>query len=818
MDFAYDDYFIVSMARVFTSRMKDVKIVIPSVKWTKDGENQTLIEKKAEIFVEQWEKYLGGAAFEVPKSIRKKIKEDAKAAKVVMDDVEIRAWLDLEALFGNQDRFKWLKQLHEHGLSVTHCKEDDIRGFLTAYLAESSVTKKVTVSKMISEMRSALRSIGRERHVSSVQSEVRFAGKSYLDPRNPVTESLAEEIIKGFTRAANRKRVGDDHSGDSEGDDDEREDAVSKEPVTTLNDPEATEKMGFPVSVVGAYVAMLHFLAEAVTKYVRWQRKELSDNRQIANLCNLVLMFALCIHEGTRPGDVQRGLAHKHFKVIGHKVIYALTLVFIKPATYAYLCRYERITQYCGGFYKGKKQKAVAERLKKVIPCAYNSLDLLHIYVLCMRVVFAMLPTEVLCKKQHVFRSVNLTSLRSRKCKHIGFSDVTFYSLRYGGAEEDQKAHVPDHWTRMRMGHTSISNVKDEYAANKDKRAMIGEERMELGMDHITTDACNTIPLHFSPVQQGGLVFDTDWLDAAFKTDEHGADEADSSKVKAFRKDFVSTAKLVRTWIEKKKDGTKEGKEKAKEAYDKLMAKHDDIPDDWYNEIPLGLNLSLPDVLCPPSLRSIHDDAVKALKGVFDEVDVPSKVPELYSFPQVFYGDWRVLIGESTQAKVFIAPSTDEQNKKRKRKNGSQGGASKKKVPTPVPESDTNSEEASDLDQPTRFPYDRMEKGSVAVIFCSNPDACAMPVKMDDGTTHHVWIAKVTEHVEDNDGSYKIIGVFMHNATKVITEPLNLRTSDRVFCKTVHDILEVYTYEKHFALNEFNVKGIKAALAKAVHS
>lgn len=759
------------MTRVFSHRGKT--IIVPSVAWTKDNENQAVIDDKAATFHAVWDRLKAGKKIKKPKDTRKK------------------AWRSIKKLVKDRKRMAWFNRMEASGCSITNSTEDDMREFLKEYIAQSKVRKVATVKKISSQIRSALRAIGRERHVSTADPYVKFRGRTYLHTGNPMTESLeaefVEELIDEFENSQQRRS----------------RDAVATAAVV---DPHGRGRLGMPVSVVTFYVLILNFLAEAMTKYERLQRGSLNDYRQVENLFTLVLMYALCMHEGTRPGDVQYVFEHGDIGVIADAYVHALTLVFVQPATYTYLMTNNLLAKLKVGCFKGKDKRIILERVKSVMPCAYNSLDLVHIYVICTRAIASMLGASFFDDKL-VMKNVNISSLRARKCKHLGFTDATHYSGRYAGAEEDEKAQIPEEWTRKRMGHTSISDTKDEYAANRGNRASLNGTPLPLGMDHITTEACTTIPLHFSPIDRGGLVFAARWKDEVFSAAHDGYEEG-------FRVDFEHTADLVKAWLVDDDDDAKKA----------LSAMAEGMDRKWYKTIPLGTHIKLPEALCPRDLRDMYDASVKTLSTYFAKVDEPELIPELYAFPQVYYGDWRKLIGKDTDADVYIEKPTDGDsgtnniNARQRRQKRASKSARSPAVPTPQAASDTQEEEHVEADEPERlFKYDYMEVGSIAAVICRKPDKAAMPIAMnDEGDFRHIWLVKVTKHTEHVDGSYTIKGWFMYNEKpKDIIGSYTKRVRDVITCHSVHDVVGVYDAEDPFLLDENNVNELRIAIMNA---
>jgi hypothetical protein len=758
-------------------------LILPDISWVKDGEKQAIIEDKAVAFHKNW----------------RRIKEARKLKKP--KDINKEAWRDIKKLKKNKDFVKWLKRVEDAGYDITTCTEDDMRAFLTEYIDQSNIKKTKTIKSTITILRSAFRTMGRERHFGTKDSPVVFRGKTYIHTGNPMTESLQKELVNNLIEAVSTKRKRDATDSDE---DEPGGGATGAATAATVIDPEQAERMGFPMSVAAAYVIMIHFLAEAMEMYVRFQKGELHSTAQIVNLFNLVLMYMFCLHEGTRPGDVSRNFKHSEISIIGNEVVYGLTLAILKPQTYRYLIEGNVLTTFKIGCYKGKTQGDVLERVKRVIPTPYNSLDFVHIYVIIMRALISLVPEQVF-KRQRVFKpKLNLTSLRARKCHHTKLNNATFYSLRYGGAEDDEKAHIPEEWTRRRMGHTPISNMKDEYAKNKAARATFDGQDLALGMDHITDDACVTIPLHFTPVDQGGLVFQPQWLDTLF------AGEADEGVRADFIEDFTQCHELVKSWIEG------ESPDESKADLLTRVTNRDINPISWHKQIPFGAHIIIPTALCPEGLRQMYDNAVECLESIFRAVEVPNRVPELYSFPQVFYGDWQVLIGRSSSANTYIhkvdaeddvarsevAPGVAPRAPPKKKRRKQQSAVVDAVEPAPI---------VDDYIEDIEYRYDTIEVGDTVVILCRQPkDKAALRIG-----EKFVWLVTVQKHTEFHDGSYEIKGKFLFNPEKDITLPLTKSVVDRVVCRHVKDVIEVYAAEDEFVLTDDDITKLSDLLGDA---
>lgn len=693
-------------------------------RYTRAGENEVTLENRAVCFDVNWERFMERG-------------EEALAPPERMTDA--RAWEEALRFFQDRKKVDWAMEMHVMGLDLLCCTELEVKTFITDCMLSPegtrSVRRKGTLNNYISEIREMFRMIGRE-HSYGDGVVIRNLGEDLVFTGNPMTtatERAAERVL----------------AGQMEG--------VEQDP----------EKHGPPVSVVVSYVCMVHFLTKLMSLVVGWENGRIKQVARIENLAMLVMIYAFLLHEACRPGDITGHLLHEHLFLPLHAKVYWMTLVFLKPKTLGWLLRKNIFDRLCAGLYKGKDKKFVLYREKAPMPVAFNSLDMMVIYVICMRVIVAVSPGSL--GKMVFKKGLFLQSLRSRQTRGTAFAENTLYSNRYGAARDDKVGKINPDWTRQRMGHSEASNEKDEYASHDDRRG----SGLPLGMD-LYRRATNpgVIKLEMKVVNAEGVVYDTEWMDRVFA--------GDTKKIANMRKDFEKVSGLVSRWIE-------EDDACAMEALLKRAEKHDE---GWYGLVPLGFHTRLPGRMLA-ELKEGYERDVDELAGLFREVEQPKAVPELWSFPQVTYGNWRGLLemdeevpeeeerGEGEDVEVVPGAGGEEGKKKRK----------ERVAPKPV---EKQAEVGEGWDGET---FDALEVDNVVAINTTMAgDRAALPVPGLPG--RYVWLARmVSLEIGRGAKTAKFTGHFYTNRGRDITRPLKARAVAETITIQETSLVEVYQLE-----------------------
>jgi len=628
-------------------------------KYTDAGANMHVIAMKAHIFTVCVRKLKNNREItKPPKSIRKKIAKE--------DEDAITSWEDVKSVFSDTTTSKLVKLMLDNDIEPLKCSEAELRTFVFEKLTTSQ--KIQTSTKLISTLRGLFRKIGRE-HSWEHRQDILWNYENIGNSGNPVTRATQDALVNKTKKRAREEDT----------------------------DPRS-DKHSAPVSAPTGFIVVIHFLAQLFKKLQRFT----NDSRPIVNLANLVMLYGVLLHEACRPGDVTAHMTYSDIYFPLHEPVSILAFVLMSPDTIRFLVTNNILTHYVIRSYKGKQQRALLPRLKAVVPYPHNAIDLPMIMITALKCIFyaktkGSHPDNELSTK--IFKDkLNTTALRARQSNMKNF---TFYSFRYGAAEEDKKYSIDPAWTRKRMGHTPVSNMKDKYAANKNSRVAIDDDELPLGIDVEATPSDNiTIKLEMRTIESSGLVYNTDWLDKAFTTNTTA------------RKDFEDAAKLADAFL----------KDPTTNIMDYFNASHTSI--EQLTDTPMGFHIAFKEGMVPGSLDKLYQDA-KAIIG--DTSETPSYTPELWSFPQILYGNWRGLLNKD----IMPAPRVVKQQKPA--------------APTPTPEPTTHSEpdpeseSESDEEWDDGFILSDIEPGNYVVIYCSTPkDKSSLKI----GDDRYIWLAK----------------------------------------------------------------------------
>jgi hypothetical protein len=703
--------------------------------YTAAGQNKHIIMWKLYSFRATWDEFL-------------EVRDASKVTRPSrLREEDEAAWDDVLELYGSRDKVTWALRMHAAGLDLTTCSEDAVAKFMDDRIfgEDSQVRRAHTVHNYCSEVRDMFRLIGRE-HPCGAGETMMDMTDPLGDSSNPMSTATETALIKKL-----QKKLVEAQAGNADS-------------LPTA----AAEKYGPPISVVIAIAFLLFFLAQLLGDFKRWERGSLRDIRPIANLANLVLLAVFLLHEASRPGDITNHLAHTDLFVPLHAKVYWLTFVFLRPATLAWLLTSNHISHVMCGLYKGKDKKTILHRMKTVIPCAYNSFDLLTIYIICMRCIVSLSPALL---TPLVFKAgLNLFSLRRRLTEGTLFRWIRFYSWRYGAAEEDKNGNIDATWTRRRMGHSDKSDMKDKYADNAELRPLVGEDVLPLGLDTFSRPSNpSVIPLEFN-VTNTGIVYDTTWLAKAFTDAPDG-----------LRADFEKTAALVTRFLENNDQAAKD------ELFESIAADGTK----WYSQIPLGFHYVLPASLGSPALFATIKSSMTTLQGFFVTPQVPRAVPEIWSLPMLLYGNFRGLLGLSrVPLEQPVAPPADTAAAAPSAPGPSKPPASRKRpAPKPTPDSDEewDGEKFADLDV-----------GDIVAIKSNSPtDPTTFKVPNLE-PTQYIWLAKMTKEVNVTQKKTaikrgKFTGRFLFNATRDLTaSSFQIRPKPETITIAESALIEVY--------------------------
>lgn len=595
--------------------------------YTPHGENETLIQMKALAFRDTYQEFLQNN--DISKLVQPK-------------DVDEVAWSEVLDLYKHKDRMRWLKLfIKTYKIDLRFCTEDDVRDVLVKYIfmrngveTGKEITSKKTISDICTNVRMMFRNIGREYNWEHNKKFTLFK-TDLICSGNPMTTGT-ERLLK---------------------------DKLSKKDVVKKG-----EKLAGAVSMPMAYIFLTWLLSRLVNDIRRWESGKITQKERIVNLAYLTLLWAFSMHEGPRYSEIVDYLKYDKLYIPLHKKIYWLSLVFMNKDTLKHVLLHNHIPYYVMSLYKSKKMRVDRPRMKAVIPAAYNSIDLLTIFVFCMRCIMTIDFEGQMYTSLQVFKKKNYSDLRKERVKSIRIRNMTFYSCRYGAAVDDIKARteVKESWTRYRMGHTPTSQMKDKYGSNKDRVIINEDEIAKMGLDVFDGASYENnkgITLEFLPMDVHGCSYDNSWIDTVFR---------DCENSNAMREDFELTSQYVSNFIEAT-DFVE------KEAYKNIIAKKFEYKCgdfSWMSEFPMGFYINFPNELVTPGMKKLFDESLDTLCcstssiRIF-EVDPPIISPELWSFPQVIYGNWRCLIKSSEtgfqKPPLVRIPNTHIQSRKRPR-------------------------------------------------------------------------------------------------------------------------------------------------------
>lgn len=723
--------------------------------YTRAGENETIIQQKAFAFKETWESYKNN----------KNINALVRPATITED----LAWQSVIDIYKNSDKISWAMKIEASGFDLLFCKEDDVRQTLFSLLfsESSTITKKSYINRICSMLRTFWTAIGRENSYGSGKQYLNL-GVPLLHSGNPMTTATEDYLVKELVDQGGRYD---------------------------------SEKHGAPVSIVLAYIIIMHFLSTLLTTVHKWADKSVKQVERIVNLAMLIMLYAFLLHDAGRPIESVLHLHHENLYFPLHEKVYWLTLALVKPETLEYLLSKNLLSYYVIGSWKGKLAQHRVHRLKAAIPTPYNSIDLFTIFVICMRCVIAVDPTQL---KSTIFKSQNYTSLRSRRSKHLNIKDMTFYSFRYAAAEEDVNYKIKEAWTRIRMGHEPNSNTKNRYAS-KNERVNLQDTQIPLGVDVVNQPTNpKLIQLEMVTIDETGCTYQSDWL-------KH-LDDAPLS----IRQDFLATHERVKNFIDDPSNSPV-----TTNTTDPVF----DI--EGFKKIPLGFNLAFNPKMVTKEMTSLFTTAKDTLTTYFKTPEAPNIIPELWSFPQIQYGNWRHLLSIPYQT-FPVAPSNIIQ----KDKPGPSGVTN-----TPTNISDNASNDSAPEDQPgpsnvNTIPQNRSEDGSededydgeldlskiepgnFIVVKCDNPsDGDRLRLLIDPSI--FVWVCKV-HSIRPNKtlpNTYNIEVTYYINREKDITKPLKKKkTTKKVKDKmqiSQWSVMDIYTTEDdNIDIDENNIKDL----------
>lgn len=577
-------------------------VAIKKDHYTKKGENHDVIQMKAFIFKTIW-------------TDLKANKPVVKPAVFTVDTSFKIAWNQIEQyLIKDRDRVLLLKKLEDCGLDLLRCTDIEVRDKLIEMeekLIEDNREKDViygikykSIKNKCSRIRSAFKVIGRE-HSWGEGTEFMYLTQPLINSGNPMTLSSQQHMESAAKQR--RKKV---------------ETSVKRMRPDGVRTKDALDsREGFPANVSVAYFALMQSLLQTI----KWcLSKTVNDIQRIENMASLCLILSFVLHEGSRPKEIFGCCMHDRLyfpislKATNCNKVYWLTLVFCKIDTLIYILENNVMKRYVMELWKGKHAKIHLNRSKSVIPFPYNSMDLLTIYIIVLRVLYHRQPdllSYMVIPKTKKSWSQNLKRMLGK----FAIKLFTFYAIRYSAAEEDKRYGIDPDIIRDRMGHSDVSQIYKQYAENLMARASIDDEPIVLGSDVIKNNPDEAVPLEFCKLKGSMKVEDC--------FEERIGD-------KACRDDFCRTAKLVADYLERNDQ----------RAFDILRGRQKFISreqlEDDIRRIPFGFNFDFPSEIVPSALRALLDDVRSELSLYLNTRSQQKTKMMLWSYTQVMYGNW----------------------------------------------------------------------------------------------------------------------------------------------------------------------------------
>jgi hypothetical protein len=473
------------------------------------------------------------------------------------------------------------------GKKIGNCDDEDVKVLINQYVSKRrnrGIIQK-TYKSYVSKMRCMFRIFGRLHSWGDSEKFHQGAVETFMSG-NPVTDGVKKSFL----------------------------DKVEKD--------ERNAKYSMPVSVPVAYYSMMQHFWEALRKFKLSNERGKTRDQHIENLCTLALLKSLIIHEGCRPSENFKNLRHNDCRLLLHEEIPWLVLVFIKPETLAHILQGDHIKHYIIEFWKagkgrGAKGATQRPRIKSAVPCAYNTLDVMWMYVVSLKLMY-MVDATLLNHKVFPKKCSNLFDIHAsnQKDEDVKF---TFYGIRYAAAEEDKALHINKKRTRYRMGHTDESDLYAMYG-NNDKHRITDDCDFEfkLGTDDKDDDKSNIhndLEMNCIP---NALHNKSTWLKDTFG----GNDDMIT--------DFTRTTELVKGFL---KDPTSAA------AAAMLMDRLDRL-DTSFESIPCGTHIQFADGMMSEALETKHTKTIAMMKQHMKPASKDKGKLMLRYYAQTIYNHW----------------------------------------------------------------------------------------------------------------------------------------------------------------------------------
>jgi hypothetical protein len=740
------------------------KVIVPrrERKATERGGRKGAIQVKAKLFASCWEELKN----KKPKFIKTNFMTLIQKHKTsvvcgdnsdLVDDAIGELYKDF---FSQPKRVSYFRAFDKMGSNIMFCTDETIKSDLKNYIRENdNIKSKKHISNIFNDVYLAFYAVGRERKWCDQEVIVPDLGNGVpvINAGNPLNKEVENDVYSEFEHLAKQRptklmvKVEGDISSDDE------QDVANKETLRL-------EKQGLPASIAMIYYVIMRLLAMLFDMVMR-----LNDKRRMENLALLIMLWSFTMHEGARPGDTMFGSHHKNLIFWFGEQYSLLTLAFVKIETLEYLLKGNYVKRFYFESWKGKLVRSYRGRWHCFAPNCYSSIDMAWIYIVVMRVMAFVSPSNITSKIFNKETS-NLSEIRRKHNLKMKILNLVMYSIRYAFAEEAMRylLEIPRNWVRYVMGHFPNSHMSQRYANNLNQRVEVDNIKTLLGSDVCNDVSSNEhLPLRFRTPYSGVME------NVPADVPQHVIDDLNEVK-RALNKVLANDGTVADSKV--------------------LMARVAKSKVDFMAEIkriPFGEHFVFKDGLLNDYVNNKLTNTVNILKHLFAPADKKEKPKHvLWSYGQVMFGEWH---DEEKGKAIQEFKDYKEQKmrvamdhvvsmvelpfpKQNKRKAGSLATKETNKLakkPKHVEKMDTV--ETVESEQPMAFYAKQIEKGDIVVIMCNTRDSWSIQVP---NTSKSVWVCYVRE-LKVMTNKVRVVGNFYKGSIDELT-------FDHNSCETVY--------------------------------
>ena len=643
-------------------------------------------------------------------------------------------------------------------------KETDFRELISKILdEEKNITKKTSILKYISRVRSVLMLIGRE-HKYKDNEELQLFGSVLILTGNPMTKATQDYFVKRVKDLGSSK----------------------------------TEKHGRPVSMPLVYNMGMLSLLKGISEI-----QQTDKTKKIFNKIGLGMILYLLMHEPSRPCEHYNKLEHKHLYATLHKKVYLLTFAFLKPKSLAYFLENNLITKFVHCIWKGKHKKEFVERYRNTVPLQQNSLCLFVNYVISMRIMIR-LNNDWLSNPLVFNGKKDWNKDLKKECKILGVEGLTFYSTRYAHAEEMNGSNVNQEVRRTSLGHSEKSNMNEYYANNNNKRVSVNNVMITIGCDQ--KKKIKNKDVEYKHV--GGIVyFDSKFLD--------------SIKDEKVKEEFIKITDVVTKFIEEGEQIPQDifidqGIATTDKKKHKITKQKNIFKD--LKEIPVGFQVGYEKALIGNNKQ--FDKCFSSLKELFKPTKNDGKSITIWSFLQMSFGKW-----DGGEKKKRDEDNEDEDGDEENEDEDKDGdGDEENEIIDDNPLPMINNEEENvfiDIQPASKrqkieiqewdFAFDDISEGDIVAIYCGQKDG--LSIMTNEGM---YWIAKITKI---NIKKFELTGKFAIPSSVGEGKILEFKNKAEKVHVNIIDILDIYQDDDNsITIENNNIENIKKMINKRMHS